>query len=265
MRKLTGFILAILLLSVIGYGLQTVNAAVPHLINYQGRLTDTSGKPLDGLYNITFRIYDAETADNLLWQGTYNDVPITKGIFNVLLGDANDTGFNFSNLTFDKPYWLEIKVGEDAPMTTRQRITAAGYAISADNGVPRGAVIMWTGTIANIPPGWALCDGSNGTPDLRDKFIVGARQDDSGVVKTNVSGDLTQAGGEARHILTIAEMPAHSHQYSKDGTQTDYNDLPWPANNNDGKFVSTATSSTGGGEAHNILPPYYAVAFIMKL
>ncbi|MFH1440655.1 MAG: hypothetical protein ABIH18_01230, partial [Candidatus Omnitrophota bacterium] len=69
---------------------------------------------------------------NLLWQGTYTSISISKGIFNILLGDVNDSGFDFAALAFDKPYWLEIKVGTDAPMTPRQRITSVGYAIRAE-------------------------------------------------------------------------------------------------------------------------------------
>ena len=146
MRKL--ILVSVLLFLICGLWVFS-HAAVPHLINYQGRLTDKSSTPLNGLYNITFRIYDAEAAGNLLWQGTYNSVSITKGIFNILLGDASDTGFNFSELAFDKPYWLEIKVGTDAPMTPRQRITASGYAISAENLVmlaQQGDIIFFDGS-----------------------------------------------------------------------------------------------------------------------
>lgn len=42
------------------------------------------------------------------------------------------------------------------------------------SGVPNGAIIMWSGTVATIPDGFSLCDGSNGTPDLRNRFVVGA-------------------------------------------------------------------------------------------
>lgn len=101
-------------------------AAVPHLINYQGRLTDTSGAPLTGSYAITFRIYDAETAGNLLWEENQTGVLVQKGIFNILLGSVANL-----NLTFDKPYFLEIKVGGEV-MTPRQRMTSAGYAIMAE-------------------------------------------------------------------------------------------------------------------------------------
>lgn len=131
MKKIISLLLLIFLLWTTDYGLPTANAAVPHLLNYQGRLTDTSGKPLDGLYNITFRLYDAETAGNLLWQGTYNSVSISKGVFSILLGDVNDSGFNFVALAFDKPYWLEIKVGDDV-LSPRQLTASAGYAIRAE-------------------------------------------------------------------------------------------------------------------------------------
>jgi hypothetical protein len=101
-------------------------AAVPHLINYQGKLTDTSGNPLTGTYSITFKIYDAETAGNLLWEEAQAGVVIQKGIFSVLLGSVTNLG-----LAFDKPYFLEIKVGNEV-MTPRQRITSAGYAFKAE-------------------------------------------------------------------------------------------------------------------------------------
>ena len=53
-----------------------------------------------------------------------------------------------------------------------------------------------TGAIADIPAGFVLCNGSNSTPDLRDKFIIGAHSDDSGTAKTNVTTALTQTGGD---------------------------------------------------------------------
>lgn len=76
-------------------------------------------------------MYDAETAGNLLWQGTYNSVSISKGVFSILLGDVNDSGFNFEALAFDKLYWLEIKVGDDV-LTPRQMMASVGYAIRAE-------------------------------------------------------------------------------------------------------------------------------------
>ena len=132
MKIYTKLALIVFFLLLIACGLQSNSfAAVPHLINYQGRLTDTNGAPLtDGAHNITFRIYDALNGGTLLWEGTYS-VNTQKGIFNVLLGDISNSGYDFSTLAFDKPYFLEIKVGEEV-MGPRQQITSSGYAIKAE-------------------------------------------------------------------------------------------------------------------------------------
>ena len=94
---------------------------------------------------------------------------------------------------------------------------------AATNGIiPIGGIIMWSGTVATIPANWQLCNGTNGTPDLRDKFIVGATSDDAGVAKTNLTGALTQSGGNANHThsvtsnVTVADHAAHVHSGSAD-------------------------------------------------
>lgn len=113
------------------YLLSTSEAAVPRLINYQGRLANSSGSPVaDGSYSVIFKIFESESGGAPVWQGTYQ-VTTTKGVFNVLLGETNDSGFNFANLTFDKPYYLEIKVGDEV-MTPRQKIVSAAYSIRAE-------------------------------------------------------------------------------------------------------------------------------------
>ncbi len=130
MKKLEKlFLVAVVLFSLwsLGYQSSSAFAGVPHLINYQGKLTDTGGVPLEGSYGLTFRIYDAETGGNLLWEETQNGVVVQKGVFSVLLGSVNNLG-----LTFDKAYFLEIKVGSEV-MSPRQRITSAGYAIRAES------------------------------------------------------------------------------------------------------------------------------------
>lgn len=224
-------------------------AEVPHLINYQGRLTDKDNKPLDGAYKITFRIYDALQGGNLLWEETHSNLSIPKGIFSVLLGSVSNLG-----LAFDKPYFLEIKVGDDEPMSPRQRITSAGYAITAENvlSIPKGIIVMWSGAIADIPAGWALCDGNNGTPNLKDRFVVGAGD----------SYAVSAKGGEAAHVLTIAEMPSHSHTYKEPVGGSEWGGSD--GNAGSGR-VSSATAAAGSGQAHENRPPYYALAYIMKL
>lgn len=240
-------------------------AEVPHLINYQGRLTDTNGAPLNGSYNITLRIYDAETAGNLLWEETQTGIVIQKGIFSILLGSVRNL-----DLAFDKPYFLEIVVNNEV-MSPRQPITSVAYAITAENAVPRGVIVMWSGLIADIPPGWQLCNGANGTPDLRDKFIVGARIDDGGESKTIVSGVLTKVGGASIHHHT---GPSHIHSFS---VNSDTESANTPVRNDYAnvqvalgahRHSISGTTGAGGtgitGDASS-LNPYYALAFIMKL
>lgn len=66
--------------------------------------------------------------------------------------------------------------------------------------IPAGLICMWSGSSFNIPSGWALCNGNNNTPDLRDKFVLGA---------SNYTVGAT--GGEKEVTLTVAQIPSHSH------------------------------------------------------
>lgn len=229
--------------------LLTAEGAVPHLINFQGKLTDPStGYPLTGSYAITFRIYDAGAGGNLLWQESHSGTLVSKGVFSVMLGSITNL-----DLPFDKNYWISIQVGSDPEMSPRQRLTSTGYAFRAEevDSIPRGIIAMWSGTIADIPDGWALCDGTNGTPDLRDRFVVGSGSGYS-------VGD---TGGEAMHTLTVAEMPPHTHTKGVNiGGAGSAGDWSY------GSQVSASdTGSTGGGQPHENRPPYYALAYIMKL
>lgn len=166
--------------------------------------------------------------------------------------------------------------------------------------VPVGLISMWAGTINNIPAGWKLCNGSNGTPNLTDRFILG----------TATNADIGKTGGEEEVTLTKAQMPKHSHtggSTSSAGSHThSYQDTIIAKRNSDlvgsmpiGTFkttmpapflkesqsrkadqemrvyrnVSTSTSgahshtisglsSEGESESHNNMPPYYKLAFI---
>lgn len=148
--------------------------------------------------------------------------------------------------------------------------------------VPYGVIVAWSGAIMDIPQGWALCDGANGTPDLRDKFIVGARQDDEGVAKTDIMGTLLQIGGSithnhggltGAHVLTIAEMPAHSHSIMvNDRTTSGPASSPYPEVADVHSVRPDQSSVAGGNQAHTHsissdfnVPPFYALAFIMKV
>ena len=146
--------------------------------------------------------------------------------------------------------------------------------------VPIGGIIMWSGTIANIPTGWALCDGiTSGTPDLRNKFIVGAHSGagtgtvatagpgfnaDNGTLSSNYTPG--NSGGDTAHKLTTAELASHSHLLTNiigngGGITAGSTGSAHQMNNDAGK----TTGATGDGKFHENRPPYYALAFIMRI
>ncbi len=126
--------------------------------------------------------------------------------------------------------------------------------------LPIGIIAMWSGAIETIPEGWALCDGNNGTPDLRDRFIVGAGS-------TYPAGD---TGGSATYAVS-----AHSHTYSgktqtEEATGTGGSNITGIVR--DGvktKFRHThkysGTTETAGAATIDTIPPYYALAYIMRV
>ncbi|MCB0084413.1 MAG: hypothetical protein KDE47_25910, partial [Caldilineaceae bacterium] len=121
-----------------------------------------------------------------------------------------------------------------------------------------GMILMWSGATNQLPTGWALCDGGNGTPDLRDRFIVGA----------GLGYGVGAKGGEATHTLTVNEMPSHTHNNGDfnrllrvDGQ---YTVRDWDSTATEPNIMASSTIAyTGGGKAHENRPPYYALAYIM--
>jgi len=144
-----------------------------------------------------------------------------------------------------------------------------------NNLFPSGIIAMWSGLISNIPSGWYLCNGSNSTPDLRNKFIIGAYLDDT-VAKTTVTGSNTQTGGtkdavNVSHTHTATDS-GHTHGIAFSGTLL-YEGGGGAGGTAFGGSVNQSTASTaatitvasaGVSGTNQNLPPYYALAFIMK-
>jgi hypothetical protein len=153
----------------------------------------------------------------------------------------------------------------------------AGASFIGRGVIPVGGIIMWSGTIAQLGVGelsnWRLCDGTNGTPDLRSRFIVGAGTDTMNVwgfnattgAQTFTNGQTSvgvgSTGGKVAHKLIISEMPSHQHT-GKPGT------TPAGGGGNQGianDQFGSLTGAAGGDEYHENRPPYYALAFIMRV
>lgn len=155
-----------------------------------------------------------------------------------------------------------------------QRVQALESQPRAD-GLPSGSIIMWSGDIDEIPTGWVLCDGTTGTPDLRDRFIVGA----------GGNYDLAEKGGYSGVTLSLNQMPKHNHndgdfsrllKYDekftikplgpvKESEATPTDDFSPTGDFEPNLRYSGRLQDAGGNAAHENRPPYYALYFIMKL
>lgn len=168
---------------------------------------------------------------------------------------ADDITINSPVMNFNG----EAKFNNDVEIAGERRIVHGNDELIP---VPVGGIIMWTKTELPDNEHWAFCDGSNGTPDLRTRFVVGASNDDE--------YKLNKTGGEAFHTLSVGEMPSHNHPYSFKGADVDaawdddnyfYNQSEKYGGNNNTKY----TDYVGGGQAHENRPPFYALNFIMRI
>jgi len=276
----------------------------PGKLSYQGFLTDVNGRPigLDSPVNkpVTFRIFDANTAGTRLW-ASQQTVTVDKGHFSVLLGEGSAVAGETFNADLTDTFttgsgvasrFLEVAV-DGVAIAPRQQFLSTPFALLAKKAVevagtvPVGGIIMWSGT--NVPSGWALCDGKDGRPNLQDRFILGAGNRTVGTT-----------GGEEKHLQTVAEMPAHKHRttavtaratggnhthtyndpligaykglsYDDSGTAVEYvttnggTTTGTGAHTHEVNVPAVDTESTGGDGAIPIMPPYYVLAFIIRV
>ncbi|MBI4340858.1 MAG: hypothetical protein HY598_01085, partial [Candidatus Omnitrophica bacterium] len=170
------------------------------MINYQGRLTDTGSKAITGTYILTFRLYDAATSGTKLWQEeqTITLSEADNGVFNVVLGAVTA----LDSVGFNSAMWLSVQVADDSEMTPRQRLTAAGYALNADqvdglnstSFVRTDADSSSSGKLTLTKAGTALVITPSSAPTANTKMVD--VQNTSGTSKFSVDyeGDVTVAG-----------------------------------------------------------------------
>ena len=154
--------------------------------------------------------------------------------------------------------------------TNTTQIATTAFVLA--NGVPSGMIALWSGSVASVPSGWYLCNGSNGTPDLRDRFVVGAG---STYAVAATGGSANAIVVSHNHTATsVVTDPGHEHSTvtgsppiegvslspgssvrtgsANTGTQTT------------GITVATTNASAGSSGTNANLPPYYALCYIMK-
>lgn len=174
-----------------------------------------------------------------------NTTEITKLKSRVTVNETNITN-NTTNIAANTE---EIKNINEKITNIKTNITAL------QDAMPVGSIIMFNGKAEDIPSGWAICDGTNGTPNLTDRFVLAS---------TYCGG----TGGNAQITLSVSQLPPHRHRlkkcwYGKSDNADDRQVVRW-----DGS-VSTndqiLTEETGFGLPINIMPPYYRLIYIMKI
>jgi microcystin-dependent protein len=255
-------------------------------------------KPADGLLyynkqNGLFHYYDQQAAE---WKVL---VPATVTTNGKVVMNITPEGVGVDTIaSANKQLMVKGSAGITNELTASKiessgEVVAKNYSSDPNQGgngpIPVNGIIMWSGYIDSIPNGWALCDGTviNGftTPNLSGRFIAGynaADADYNGLGKT---------GGEKRHTLSTAEMPLHNHNVSASDRGHDH-DVRWASEHasgsngdgltdpmgaegfktNDRVDVQTGYASIlvtqhnrGSNHAHENRPPYYVLAFIIKL
>ena len=156
-----------------------------------------------------------------------------------------------------------------AGTSTTQIASTAFVTTAVAAAFPSGGIIIWSGSVASIPSGWYLCNGSNGTPDLRDRFVVGAG---STYAVADTGGSANAIVVSHTHTATVTD-PGHTHTYNENtsnefvGTGVLRTDVWNDSSTNTGSAttgITVSNASTGSSGTNANLPPYYALAYIMK-
>jgi len=209
-------------------------------------------------------------------------LPLTTGVTGTLPVANGGTGVTTSTGTGNTVLSASPTL-TGAPLAPTPAVTDDTTKIATTefvrNIIPSGIITMWSGSIVSIPTGWLLCDGSSGTPDLRDRFIVGAGStyapaatggSANAVVVSHTHTGTTVSAGTHQHSLQFAASSADDGPTSPNGTRTDGNGVVTTMNGNHlalsaGAHTHTFTTDSSGVSGTNAnLPPYYALAYVMK-
>lgn len=260
-----------------------------------------SGKTLnatDGTVLLPAAASPAQTADgSVVWDSNDDLLTVGTGSARKTMVDTDSTQ-TLTNKTLTSPTVNtatiaggtinNAPIGGTTPAAGAFTTLSASGAITASGGftgggiIPSGGIIMWSGSIASIPAGWYLCDGNNSTPDLRDRFVVGAGSTYA-VAATGGSNDAIVVSHT--HTATSAVTdPGHNHALRIPSSgyslaagasafggaagnvagNTDKRGNDFLTSDTTGITVATTNSTEGSSGTNANLPPYYALAYIMK-
>jgi len=239
-----------------------------------------SGCQIDKPYIINNGLADTVTVKNTA--GTGIAVPAGKSMWVYNNGtNVVDVTTHASSLTLGAALPAASGgTGLTSPGSSGNVLTSNGTVwVSSTPSTPElfitGMIILWSGSIASIPSGWALCNGSNGTPDLRNRFVVGAGSTYA-VDSTGGSADAIVVSHTHTATSTVTD-PEHAHGIlGYNGTVSGgpfvaFAQITTPIQTqgtqsaSTGITVATTNASTGSSGTNANLPPYYALAYIMKL
>jgi len=233
---------------------------------------DNNGQPLNGGLIYT---YQAGSTTPL---ASYTTISGNIANTNPIVLDSSGRPPTDVWLTYGYFYKFVVKTSAAVTIGTYDNIYGiVGVQASSGTTIPTGLISLWSGAIGSVPAGWYLCDGTNGTPDLRDKFLVGAGSAYS-VNATGGTADAIVVSHTHTATSTVTD-PGHTHnaitqtngtsgagfQYtnsfsgSVNTTSTAINQT-----NTTGITVATTNTSAGVSGTNQNLPPYYALAYVMK-
>ena len=189
---------------------------------------------------------------------TTNTTNISTNATNITSIDTRVT--KLENKVADKSDYEDLKTKVDTNITniatnTTDITNIKNEIKNLQDAMPIGSIIMFNGKAEEIPSGWAICDGTNGTPNLIDRFILAS---------TYCGG----TGGKSQVTLSVAQLPPHQHRvakcwYGKADNANDRQVVRW--DESVGTNEQVWTGETGLGLPIDIMPPYYRLIYIMKV
>jgi len=239
----------------------------------------TTGLPLNGGYLYTYQAGSTTPAT------TYSDNAGTIANTNPIQLGTDGRPPAEIWLTYGFNYKFVLADSANAVIQTYDNLYGIiGVQGTSGTSIPTGLISLWSGSIGSIPTGWNLCDGSNGTPNLTDRFIVGAGSSyavngtGGATTATLVTGNLPSHTHGVSAITVANTDLSHTHTYGSSSNFGSGSANAFDARNNNSYTTSGAsvsmnhthtlsgtTDATGSATSFSILNPYYALAYIMKL